>query len=281
MENKWATLFENFRPKIYARHHPLLLINGLAEQTESWFRNVRFWGRYFQVHAPNILAYDGARLQGMIESRTPITVDYLVSQFHDYCTNYVQSPPYHLVASSLGGKVAVEFAARYPELVSRLVLLCPSGMGDEEKLPIIEGVKGDTYALLRSVFYKPKFVDHDMLRFYRTQMQNRKWKTGLLRTVRGTLDYTVRDRMKHVQCPTLLITGQHDRICDPHTAESAARELPDGFFLSLPKCGHAPQIELHALINRLVVHFLTAKKPSASPGWAQLMMVKPSEVHLS
>ncbi len=280
MENQWAQLFDHFRPKIYARRQPLILINGLAEQTESWFRNVRFWGRYFEVHAPNILAYEGDRIQSMIEARTPISIDYLVEQFHDYMSRYIQSPPYHLVSSSLGGKVAVELAVRYPQLISRVVLICPSGMGDEEKLPIMDGVRGDTYTLLRSVFHKPKFVDKDMLRFYKAQMQNRKWKTGLLRTVRGTMEYTVRDRLKHITVPTLLITGQHDKICDPKTAEEAAHELQQGYFLALPKCGHAPQIEMHALINRLVVHFLTAKKPSATPGWQQLMMVKPSNVPL-
>ncbi len=276
--NKWAALLDDLRPKVYSRRQSLILINGLAEQSESWFRNSRFWGRYFDVHSPNILAYDGERLHRMIENKEPISVDYLVEQFYQYITNFVQSPPYHLVASSLGGKVAVELAVRYPKLVGRVVLLCPSGMGDEEKLPIMDGVKGDTYALLRSVFFQPKFVDKDMLKFYKAQMQNRRWKTGLLRTVRGTLDYSVREKLKEVKALTLLITGEHDKICDPQTAAIAARELPNGHFLELPKCGHAPQIEKHNLINRLVVHFLTARKPTATPGWTKLLLVQPSKV---
>jgi hypothetical protein len=38
----WSQLFESFRPKVYARRPPLVLINGLAEQAESWFRNRKF-----------------------------------------------------------------------------------------------------------------------------------------------------------------------------------------------------------------------------------------------
>ena len=53
--------------------------------------------------------------------------------------------------------MAVEFAARYPELVNRVILLCPSGMGDKEQLPIIGGVMGrDAHAMVRSVFHKPR-----------------------------------------------------------------------------------------------------------------------------
>jgi pimeloyl-ACP methyl ester carboxylesterase len=266
----WAQLFESFRPKVYARRPPLILINGLAEQPESWFRNRKFWAKYFDVHVPNVLMYDGTLLQEMVANKRPITVDYLVDQFHQYMTRYVQAGPCHIVASSLGGKVAVELAVRHPALVNRVVLLCPSGMGDEERLPIMDGVKGDTYSLIRSVFHKPKFVDRDMLKFYKAQMQDRKWKTGLLRAVRGTLEYTVRDKLKAVPALTLLVTGQFDRICDPRTAADASRELPNGYFLQIPKCGHAPQIEKHRLINRLVVRFLTSPDPASAPGLARL-----------
>jgi abhydrolase domain-containing protein 6 len=275
---KWAQLFESFRPKVYARRTPLILINGLAEQAESWFRNRKFWGKYFDVHSPNVLVYDGDPLHQMIARKEPISVDYLVDQFHQYVTRYVQTGPVHLVASSLGGKVAVELAVRHPHLIDRLVLLCPSGMGDEERLPIMDGVKGDTYTLIRSVFHKPKFVDRDMLKFYKAQMQNRKWKTGLLRAVRGTLEYTVREKLKDVRQYTLLVTGQHDKICDPATARAAAAELPNGHFLQLAKCGHAPQIEKHRLINRLVVRFLTSPNPTTSPGLARLILANPRKV---
>jgi pimeloyl-ACP methyl ester carboxylesterase len=272
-------IFERLRPKAYGRRQPLVLINGLAEQPESWFRNRRFWSRYFDVHTPNILAYDGPALHRRISAKEPITVDYLVGELHTYLDRFVQSPPYHLVASSLGGKVAVEFAVKYPELVNRVVLLCPSGMGDEEKLPVMEGVvKKDMYTVVRSVFHKPRFVDRDIVRFYKSQINDRRWKTGLLRTIRGTLEYTVRQQMKNVKARTLLVTGTEDKICDPKTAAEAAAELPSGQFLAIPGCGHAPQIEKHWLINRLVVHFLTAKNPTAHPKWTQLLLAKPTRV---
>src|SRR5262245_47036336 len=107
-------LLERLRPRSYARRHPLILLNGLAEQAESWYRNRRFWGRYFDVHTPNILVYEGEAIHQRIAAGQPISVDYLVQQLHTYLTQFVQTPPYHLVSSSLGGKVAVEFAVRYP-----------------------------------------------------------------------------------------------------------------------------------------------------------------------
>ncbi len=272
-------LLERFQPPHYGRRQPLILLNGLAEQAETWYRNRRFWNRYFEVHAPNILAYEGQELQRRIAAKQPLSVDYLVGQLHTYLVQFVQTPPYHLVSSSLGGKVAVEFAARYPEMISRVVLICPSGMGDKEQLPIIEGVVGrDALAVVKSVFHKPRLVDREILRYYKSRFSNRRWKSGFLKTVRGTLDHSVRERLKDVKCPALLVTAEEDKICCPRTAEEAAKDLPQGHFRKISKCGHAPQIEKPWLINRLVVDFLSSPNPTAHPSWTKLILAKPTRV---
>lgn len=270
---------ERIRPKAYGRRQPLVLLNGLAEQSESWFKNRRYWSRYFDVYAPNILVYEGAAIHDRLASGESITVEYFVEQLHLYLTKFVQTPPYHLVASSLGGKIAVEFAVKYPEMVNRIVLLCPSGMGDKEQLPVMEGVRrSDWNAVISSVFHRPRFIDRDIVRYYKAAMQNRRWKTGLLRTIRGTLEHTVRDKLKTLNVPTLFVTGENDRICCPRVAAEAAADLPSGHFREIPACGHAPQIEKHWLVNRLVVHFLSSKRPSANPGWTKLILAKPTRV---
>ena len=279
MPASWKGLFDRVRPKKYGRKTSLILINGLAEQAESWYRNARFWGRYFDVHMPNLMAYEGEALHRRIKSGEPITVDYLVDQLHLYVDQFIQRPPYHIVSSSLGGKVAIEFAVRYPHLVNRMVLLCPSGMGDVERLPILEGVQRSDYqGVIRSVFYRPRKADRGLLNYYKRSFQSRKWKLGLIRTVKGTNDHLVRHRMKDIRATTLLIGAKEDQIVDHLEGERAAIEMPNGHWISLPNCGHAPQLEMPRLLNRLVVHFLTSPRPSAQPNFVKLLLNKPSRV---
>jgi pimeloyl-ACP methyl ester carboxylesterase len=277
MSAPWPAFLVRLRPRSYGRKTPLVLINGLAEQAESWYRNHWYWRRYFDVFMPNLLVYDGPILHNRIEQGLPITVDYLVEQLHDYLTRYVQVGPYHLVASSLGGKIAVEYAVRFPEQVNRIVLLCPSGMGDKERLPLVEGVRrNDMKALVESVFYNPrKHTDGEVVRFYKRAFPNRRWRSGLVRTARGTMDHSVRPLLSRLRQPTLLVSGKDDKIVDPVTAAQAAKDLPNGQFLLLPRCGHAPQIEKSRLINRLVVHFLTHPRPSIRPRLSQLLLGSP------
>jgi len=270
MATPWRTWLARWHGNDYARRPPLILLNGLAEQAESWFQNQSCWRRHFEVHLPNLLVYDGPALHERIDAGLPISVPYLVEQLHQYLESFVQTSPYHLVAASLGGKIAVEYAARYPQRVARLVLLCPSGMGEIERLPIVDGVRRkDARSIIASAFYDPRRADPLLLRYYQRQFANRRWRLGLLRTVRGTKDHCVRERLAELPQPTLLVSGREDKIVDPDTAATAARLLPNGHYLCIPRCGHAPQMERPRSINRLVLRFLTSDPPLA---WSPLTL---------
>src|SRR5262249_36270789 len=121
-------------------------------------------------------------------------------------------------------------------------------------------------------------VDPGLLVYYQRQFANRRWRSGLLRTIRGTMEHCVRDRLADVPHPTLLVSGKEDRIVDPNQAATAARQLPQGRYLSIPRCGHAPQMEKPWMINRLVLHFLTSPRPSLKPRLSQLLLSKPNTI---
>ena len=250
-------------PPPYGRQHALVLVNGLAEQPETWFRNHRVWRRYFDVSMPNLFTYSGIVLHQRIEAGLPISVDFLVGQLHRYLEEFVQTPPYHLVTSSMGGKIAVEYAARNPDRVASMVLICPSGLSAGEELPIVDGVRRfGVPSLIESIFFDPRHIEPDLVDYYQRQSRDRRWRIGFVHTIRGTKGHCVRDRLADVKQPTLLVSGQEDRIVNPEEARAAAGVLPQGQFLMIPRCGHAPQIEKARLINRLVVRNHTKRIPA-------------------
>ena len=215
------------------------------------------WRRHFDVHTPNILAYDADAIHRRIHAKLPIDIDYLVEQLRQYLDEFVQRPPYGVVANSMGGKVAVELAARYPHLVQRLALLCPSGLGTKEQLPIVEGVRrGEPETLVHSVFHRQVDLNPELVGYFRRQFANRRWRSGLLRTIQCTKHHSIRERLAELTMPTLLVLGEEDQIIDSREAITAAEGLSHVHTVVLPKCGHAPQVERAKTINRLVTEFM-------------------------
>jgi pimeloyl-ACP methyl ester carboxylesterase len=251
----------------YKRRAPLILVNGLAEQPESWFANRGVLARKFDLKIPEILVYDGEVLHRHIESGGEVTVDYLADRLAVYLDEFVQRPPYHLVGSSLGCQVILTYAARHPDRVARMVFICPSGFHGDENLPAMEGVRRSQYdTLVKSVFHSGRFASEDLVRAFEHKFHDRRWKKGVLRTLRGTVGHSVGSLLPGVSQPTLVIWGAKDKVLSdvPGSVRAAAR-MQQVRQVVIPSCGHAPQIEKARLVNQLVVRYLRDKLRAIPP----------------
>jgi abhydrolase domain-containing protein 6 len=260
-------LFDLKRFHNYKRTTPLVLVNGLAEQPESWFANRGHWSRHFDVKIPEILVYDGAAIHRWIDEGGEITVDYLTDRLAVYLDEFVQRPPYNLVGSSLGGQVILNYAVRQPKNVARIVLLCPSGFYGDENLPVMEGVRRSDYeSLVGSVFHRQHFASPSLIAAVERTFQNRRWKKGVLRTLRGTVGHSVAPLLSQVPHSSLVIWGDDDRVLsDIAGSVRAAEQILKVRQVVIPNCGHAPQIEKARLVNQLVTRFLRDTLKSIPP----------------
>ena len=259
--------FDLNRFRSYQRPSPLVLVNGLAEQSESWFANVGNWTRHFDVKVPELLVYDGDSLHRRIEEGGEVTVDYLTDRLTVYLDEFVQRPPYNLVGSSLGGQVIVNYAVRYPASVAKLVLICPSGFYGDENLPTMDGVKRSQYdTLVKSVFHKAHFASDELIEAIERKFQNRRWKKGVLRTLRGTVGHSVGHLLGQVKQQALVIWGDQDQVLsDVPGSVRAAGRMANARQVVISNCGHAPQIEKARLVNHLVTRFLRDNLKTVPP----------------
>lgn len=266
--NSIASLSWNPEGDTYFRRTPVVLINGLAEQSESWYRNREEIQKHFELHAPGVLVYDGPVLQDRLAQNESITVSYLTERLAEYLDKFVQTPPYHLVGSSLGGQLAVQYASLYPEKIDRLVLLCPSGMGSEERLPVMESARARDYrALVESTFCDTRMASTGIVDYYEEKFKSRAWRRAFFETVRSTKSHSVRDRLSYIERPVLVICGGNDRIVDTHVVQEAVASLPNYQCVTITGCGHAPQLEQPHIVNRLILDFLRGETTS---DWGEL-----------
>ena len=169
-------------------------------------------------------------MQERLARREPINIDFLTDRLEEYLDRFVQSPPYHLVASSLGAQISVEYAARHPDNVGKLVLLCPSGFGPVERFPVMEGARSKNYqGLVESTFFDRRRASPRIVKYYEQKFACKPWRRALFETVRGTKSHSVRDKLTLFDRPTLVICGREDRIVDPQEVYEAVKdhsELP-------------------------------------------------------
>jgi pimeloyl-ACP methyl ester carboxylesterase len=257
-------LTDSFPRGAYARHPRLILVNGLAEQAESWYEILHAWQQVCDVHMPALLVYDGPVMQQRLLDREPISVGFFVDRLETYLDQFVQAPPYHLVGSSLGGQVVAEYAMRHPDKVERLVLLCPSGMGSEERLPVLESFRHhDFLGLVESTFHNRERVDQGVVEHYKQKFSSRAWRRAFFETVRGTKSHSVAPRLSQISSPTLVICGENDAIVDPIHVRDTVSGLAGFRFEMIPSCGHAPQLECPAIVYELISQFFNWVAPSA------------------
>ncbi len=254
----------------FLKKQSVILVNGLAEQYESWFFNVGPLGKDFVVHWPNLYWYQNEAFHQEIRQ---VSVPWVAKKLENYLNNYVQTPPYNLVGSSSGCQTIVTYTSQNPQLVSKLILICPSGLGGEENLPMVDGVgRRDLAALIGAIFYDKKFyVLDEIVQILKERFDNRKWRQGFVRMAQVTKRNSILDNLVRLKCPVLFICGEEDEIVPTWQAYRAVKAMRDNGcnvqMITFPKCGHAPQIERAQLTNKYIADFLRDKLPKPGGFW--------------
>jgi 2-hydroxy-6-oxonona-2,4-dienedioate hydrolase len=64
------------------------------------------------------------------------------------------------------------------------------------------------------------------------------------------------EELGRISCPTLVLSGDADRIVPPRTSLRLSRYIPDASYAEISMAGHWPQFEQPDVFNELVLAFL-------------------------
>lgn len=169
----------------------------------------------------------------------------------------------HLVGHSMGGAIALLFAATHADRVASLTLIAPAGLGAEINGTFIDGFvkmerRRDAQEVLRQLVHDPDLVSRamveDVLRYKRLD--------GVAAALRGLADAWfpggaqrnfLADRLAALTIPVQIIWGREDQIIPAAQGEALAGQLPVHI---LENAGHLPHMEKSAEVNRLIARFV-------------------------
>jgi pimeloyl-ACP methyl ester carboxylesterase len=165
----------------------------------------------------------------------------------------------HVVGYSLGGWIAAEIAAFYPQRLRSLTLICPAGLRVPGQ-PAPNLIAMTTEAVWQTLFnddsaaerVKPDYSSNDeVVHLYgeATTFARLAWNPQY--------DIALERRLRRVECPALVLGAEHDRVipdavCDRYAELIGARiERIDG-------TGHALAIEQPDRAADLIAGHVTA-----------------------
>lgn len=160
------------------------------------------------------------------------------------------------VGNSFGGRIAWTFAAKYPDRVSKLVLISPDGFaspgfayGQKADVPALLSVM--TYVLPKAL-YRPNieaaYADPKRLteavfdRYYDLTLAPGS-RDALLARMQQTVLVDPRPILPKIAQPVLLLWGKKDALIPVANAQDYLKALPNATLTTFDNLGHVPHEE--------------------------------------
>jgi proline iminopeptidase len=202
---------------------------------------------------------------------------------------YFQFESVALLGHSWGGLLAMEYALRHPERVSRLILLntAPASYADCALFVGEREANADDVEILRDLESRPGYAEGDPVAraaydrvYFRSTLRSPEmldrlivnlqvnWtKEGILkagaignqlwREAYESVEYDLLPALTQLRVPTLILHGDYDFIplaCATHIAAA----IPGARLVVLPDCGHFSYIERPYAVREALGEFFQA-----------------------
>ncbi len=187
--------------------------------------------------------------------------------------------PVVLVGHSMGGMIGLTLALRHPELVERIVMLCPTlsgrlstainvfifpitllerfGLGSLIVSVVENVVVGITDRLMRPVSFAERTGITEN-QYKRIRADARRPGQGRVRAecFRAMREGDLSGKLNDIEVPTLVLWGAEDNTVPLRDAGLLADEWPAADLRIIPKAGHWPHFETPDITRRHIAAFL-------------------------
>jgi pimeloyl-ACP methyl ester carboxylesterase len=180
----------------------------------------------------------------------------------------------------MGGFIGAELAIAFPQRVERLVLVSAAGIsthghrGSVRVLPAMRRLervlmatgawaasKSDAFtrrarlrdAALGVVVRHPGRLPAALA----AEQVRGAGKPGFIQGLEAVLHYEIRERLREIACPTLIVWGDRDRLIDVHDADVFAELIPNSRKVVYEDTGHMAMLERPQAFNALLEEFLS------------------------
>jgi pimeloyl-ACP methyl ester carboxylesterase len=227
---------------------PLMLLHGFAADKDNFTRVAGHLTKHYRVIIPDHIGFGESAHLPDADYRAQAQAERL----HDLA-GALGVHDVHLGGNSMGGQIAMAYAARYPGEVRSLWLLDPAGIWSAPKSelarlvveqgrnPLIARNEEEFAQTFSFAMSEPPWIPRPMLD---VMAQERIRNVPLANRIFGQIATdSVEQRIKGMQVPALIVWGDRDRALHVGTAEVLHGLLPRSQVIIMHGVGHLPMIE--------------------------------------
>lgn len=262
----------------------ILALHGISDSLHTWDGWVAQIGEHYRFVR---LDLPGFGLTGPVVDGCYSREMYI--QFIDAFVNELGLKTFTIVGNSLGGAIAWNYALRFPEKVTGLILIDPAGYHIELPWPLtILNTPGLRNA---AAFISPRFVysmslkqvlgdpskatDELVDRFYELSLRpgNRRALIDVFSNLQHLNDDPSFSRtIAGLRVPVLLLWGEEDRWIPVSQVSLWQQDVPGLQAIVYPGVGHIPQVEIPVRSAADAHQWLSRQRdPAGKPGKATTM----------
>jgi pimeloyl-ACP methyl ester carboxylesterase len=227
---------------------PLLLLHGFGANKDSFARVAKYLTPHYRVIVPDHIGFG--------ESSKPPQADYAPRAQAERLRALMRrlgATRLHLGGNSMGGHIALTYAALYPKEVKSLWLLNAAGvwsappselrrrMSATGENPMLVQDEDDFAALIALVTAKPLMIPRPFLDVVaQERIKNHALEEKIFKQLAAD---SVEERIRGLAIPTLIVWGQQDRVLHPGSAGILQMLLIRSEVVMMQGVGHVPMIE--------------------------------------
>ena len=235
---------------------PLLLVHGGGnEGARDWLHNAAILAENYTVYVPDLPGFGHSqRLDG----------DFFIPELADFVENFSRAlglKKFHLLGHSLGGGIALHYALKFPQKITKLVLVNSMCLGKEIALwvrllanpALCKYIGRATLAVLKwaKLLAESFLAASFALPFSETSVYLGSYVTTFKEQTTVFLH-----RLSEIMVPTLVVWGAKDPILPFKQAYAAAQLIPDCQVRVFADAGHSVYREEMEDFSRLLKGFL-------------------------
>ncbi|HSG75510.1 MAG TPA: alpha/beta hydrolase [Burkholderiales bacterium] len=230
------------------RGAPLLLLHGFGGNKDNFTRVAKYLTPRFRVIVPDHIGFG--------ESSKPPQADYAPPAQAERLRAFARAlgvSKLHLGGNSMGGHIALTYAALHPREVESLWLLSAAGVWSAPPSEVLRRVSEtgenpmlvqdeDDFAHLVSLLTaKPLMIPRPFLDVVaQERVRNYALEARILKQLAAD---SVEERIRGLAVPSLVVWGQQDRVLHPGTAGILQMLLIKSDVVMMQGVGHVPMIE--------------------------------------